>query len=127
MVVPTINHEVPGSYVLYFAHPAILGLCEAVKDLGDGLARCFGGRDYPEVRVKCSLEDFDDQKALAIGEPSQIVIELGANLDVDLFNPPGAPTGTTIGIPGSAKCADRPRREGLNVAERRSGFPMFRC
>ena len=104
---------------------AILGIRKAVEDLGDGPSRRFGGRRYPEVRVKRSLENFDDQKALAIGKASQIGIELGADLDVDLFNPSGAPTGTAIRIPGSTKCVGGPRRKALTVIGR-SGFYRFR-
>ena len=76
-----------------------------------GLPDASAMADYPKVCVKRSLKDFDDQKALAIGEPSQVGVELGTHLDVDLLNPAGATTGAAIGIPGSAKCADRRRWE----------------
>ena len=95
--------EVPGSYRPYGA----LSSGETVEDLGDRPPGGFGDRDYPEVRVKCSLKDFDDQKTLAICEPSKVGVELRTHLDVDLLDPAGATTGAAIGIPGSTKCADR--------------------
>ena len=47
----------------------ILSRLQTVKDLGDGSARCLGCRDYPKVGIEGSLQDLDDQKTLAIGEP----------------------------------------------------------
>ena len=75
----------------------------------DGPPGGFGDGDYPEVCVKCPLKDFDDQKTMAIGEPSQVGVELCTHLDVDLLDPAGATTGAAIGIPGSTKRADRRR------------------
>ena len=90
--------------------------------MGDGLSRRFGSRGYPEVRVKRSLKNFDDQKALAIGEPSQIGIELGADLDVDLFNPSGAPTERPSGYLAPPNASAGPAGRRWSVVERTRDF-----
>lgn len=80
---------------------------EAVEDLGNGPSGCFGDGHYPKVCVKRSLKDFDDEKTLAVREPSEVGVKLCTHLDVDLLNSAGATTGAAIGIPDAGKCANR--------------------
>jgi hypothetical protein len=42
---------------------------KAVEDLGDWPSGCLGDGHYSKVRVERSLEDFDDEKPLAVREP----------------------------------------------------------
>ena len=98
--------QVPGSYVVVSTYRnSVPG--EAVEDLIDGPSGGFGDRGYPKVCIERPLEDFYDQKVLAVGEPSQVRVELGAHLDIDLLDAAGATTRAAIGIPGFTKYADR--------------------
>jgi hypothetical protein len=48
------------------------------------------------------FKDLHNQQALAIGKTSQVGIELGADLNIDLLDPPGSTAGAAVDVPSGS-------------------------